>query len=54
MNTMYGSVRRQTEADLAEKMKRRLEQRRIPEENWPFYTEAPESWNFNDYKGALK
>ena len=48
MNTMDGSVRRPTEADLAEKTKRRLEQRRIPRENWPFYTEAPESWNFND------
>ena len=43
MNTMDGSVRRPTEADLAEKIKRRLEQRRIPKENWPFYTEAPES-----------
>ena len=41
-------MRRPTEADLAEKMKRRLEQRRIPKENWLFYTKAPESWNFND------
>ena len=48
MNTMDGSVSRPTEADLAEKTKRRLEQRRIPRENWPFYTEAPETWDFND------
>ena len=48
MNTMDGSVRRPTETDLAEKMKKKLEQRRIPKENWLFYTKAPESWNFND------
>ena len=33
---------------MAEKMKKKLEQRRIPKENWHFYTKAPESWNFND------
>ena len=33
---------------MAEKMRKKLEQRKIPKENWHFYTKAPESWNFND------
>ena len=45
---MDGSVRRPTEADLVEKIKKKLEQRRIPKKNWFFYTKAPESWYFND------
>ena len=37
MNAMEGLARRPTEEDMAEKMKRKLEQRKIPEENWHFY-----------------
>ena len=37
MNTMEGLARRPTEEDMTEKMKRKLEQRKIPEENWHFY-----------------
>ena len=48
INAMDGSVRRPTEADLVEKIKKKLEQRRISKKNWFFYTKAPESWYFND------
>ena len=48
MNAMGGLARRPTEEDKAEKIKRKLEQRKIPAENWHFYIEAPESWDFND------
>ena len=48
MNTVEGLARRPTEEDKAEKIKRKLEQRKIPAENWHFYIEAPELWDFND------
>ena len=48
MNAVEGLARRPTEEDKAEKIKRKLEQRKIPAENWHFYIEAPESWDFND------
>ena len=48
MNAVESLARRPTEEDKAEKIKRKLEQRKIPAENWQFYINAPESWDFND------
>ena len=46
MNAVESLARRPTEEDKAEKMKKKLEQRKIPAENWKFYIKAPESWDF--------
>ena len=59
MNAVEGPARRPTEEDKAEKIKRKLEQRKIPAENWHFYIEAPELWDFDDiakserYRGSI-
>ena len=45
---MESLARRPTEEDKTEEIKRKLEKRKIPAENWQFYIKAPESWDFND------
>ena len=47
MNAVESQARRPTEEDKAEKMKRKLKQRKMPAENWQFYIKALESWEFN-------
>ena len=45
---MGGLANRPTEKDMAEKIKKKLGQRKIPTENWRFYIEAPGLWDFTD------
>ena len=48
LDAMGNLTRRPTEEDKAEEIKKKLEKRKIPADNWQFYIKAPESWDFND------
>ena len=48
VNTSVGPARGHTEEEKKEKMKAQLRKRKIPEENWRYYLEAPEHWDFED------
>ena len=48
VNTSVGPAREHTEDEKKEKMKAQLRKRKIPEENWRYYLEAPEHWDFED------
>ena len=48
MNAVEGLALRPTEEDKTKKIRRKLDQKKIPAENWHFYIETPESWDFDD------
>ena len=48
LDAMGNLTRRRTEEDKAEEIKKKLEKRKIPANEWQFYIKAPESWDFND------
>ena len=48
VNTSVGLAKGHTEEEKKEKMKAQLRKRKIPEENWRYYLEAPEYWDFED------
>ena len=48
VNTSDGPARGHTEEEKEEKMKAQLRKRKIPEENWRYYLQAPEHWDFED------
>ena len=48
MGRVNGTERGSVESEKAEEVKRKLRKRGIPEENWQYYLESPNSWDYTD------
>ena len=47
LGTVEGTVRESTEDDKTKEVKRRLEKRGIPADDWQYYVESPHSWDYS-------
>ena len=45
---MGNLARRPTEEDKIEEIKKKLEKRKIPANDWQYYMKSPDAWDFND------
>ena len=47
LGTAEGTVRESTDEDMTKEIKRRLEKRGIPADDWQYYVESPHSWDYS-------
>ena len=48
LNTVENTMRGPTAEDKLKEVKRRLEKRGIPVDDWQYYTESPHSWDYSE------